>query len=404
MANVYAIKTGNWSDVTVWNTGALPTSADDVFSNNFTVTINQNITVLSLRNTSATSITAGGGFLVTGDFSITAQSLFKRDASGFALLTYNGSGTVNVNANITATSGNGGTHFSITGNGNVNFVGDIIGWTGDGPRFGIVKAGTGKLTFTGAVSVDYFINNYIIGVSGGDFDFVGTVTIASSNAGSSTFVSNVISFSSGGILTITGNLINNATRVNGSQTTNCVSMSGGRFTHIGTMNNLNALGGFCVVSTNGGAINLFSGPFICSTYGFFPYQVVRMHLIPTTTSYFEFRDETTNGAVQPGAIAPATRLVSPATLVDNLAVSDVRFGTTYALGTLTGTLRMPSANQVTFGIPVDNTFGNAVLTAASVWDYLISNITVENSIGMRLKNVSTPQITGEQLEAFLRLD
>jgi hypothetical protein len=65
---------------------------------------------------------------------------------------------------------------------------------------------------------------------------------------------------------------------------------------------------------------------------------------------------------------------------------------------------MPSANQVTFGIPVDNTFGNAVLTAASVWDYLISNITVENSIGMRLKNVSTPQITGEQLEAFLRLD
>jgi hypothetical protein len=65
---------------------------------------------------------------------------------------------------------------------------------------------------------------------------------------------------------------------------------------------------------------------------------------------------------------------------------------------------MPSANQVTFGIAVDNTFGNAVLTAASVWDYLVSNITVENSIGMRLKNVSTPQITGEQLEAFLRLD
>jgi hypothetical protein len=157
-------------------------------------------------------------------------------------------------------------------------------------------------------------------------------------------------------------------------------------------------------NTNTSAINIFSGPFVCSTYGYVPLQVVRMHLIPSTSSYIEFRDETTNGALSPGAIAPATRLVSPATLVDNLAVSDVRFGTTYALGTLTGTLRMPSANQVTFGIPVDNTFGNAVLTAASVWDYLISNITVENSIGIRLKNVSTPQITGEQLEAFLRLD
>ena len=157
-------------------------------------------------------------------------------------------------------------------------------------------------------------------------------------------------------------------------------------------------------NTNTSAINLFTGPFVCSTYGFVPLQVVRMHLIPTTSSYFEFRDETTNGAVSPGAIAPATQLVSPATLISNLATSDVRFGIVYALGTLTGTLRMPVANQVTFGIPVDATSGNAVLTAASVWDYLVSNITTADSIGMRLKNVATPQTTGEQLEAFLRLD
>jgi len=157
-------------------------------------------------------------------------------------------------------------------------------------------------------------------------------------------------------------------------------------------------------NTNTSAINIFSGPFVCSTYGYVPLQVVRMHLIPTTNSYFEFRDETTNGALSPGAIAPATRLVSPATLVDNLAPSDVRFGTSYALGTLTGTLRMPVANQVTFGVQVDNTFGNAVLTADGIWNYLVSNLTTPDSIGMRLKNVSTPQTTGEQLEAFLRLD
>ena len=48
MANVYATKTGNWSDVTVWNTGALPTAADDVRPNGFTVTINQDITVTTL--------------------------------------------------------------------------------------------------------------------------------------------------------------------------------------------------------------------------------------------------------------------------------------------------------------------------------------------------------------------
>jgi hypothetical protein len=401
MANVFATKTGNWSDPTVWNTGALPTSADDVFSNNFTVTINQNVTVLSLRNTSASGITVGGGFLVTGDFSITAQSLFKRDAAGFALLTYNGSGTVNVNANITATSGNGGTHFSITGNGNVNFVGDIIGWNGDGPRFGIVKAGTGKLTFTGTVSVDYFVNNYIIGVSGGNFDFIGTVSIASSNAGVSSFVSNVISFSSGGVLTITGNLVNNATRVNGSQLTNCVSVSGGRFTHIGTMNNLNALGGFCVVSTNGGAINLFTGPFISSNYGFAPFLCIRMHLIPSVTSYFELRDSSTNGAVSPGVIAPATRLVQPGYAVDAPIPANVRAGVVYASGTQTGTLAMPTAASVAFGVPVDNTTGTAVMSPSDVWNVATSAMTTAGSIGERLKNASTVETTGDQLAALL---
>ena len=162
--------------------------------------------------------------------------------------------------------------------------------------------------------------------------------------------------------------------------------------------------GPCIFSTNGSAINLFTGPFICSTYGFFPYQCIRMHLIPTTNSYIEFRDETTNGAVSPGAIAPATQLVSPATLVNNLATSDVRYGTSYALGTLTGTLRMPTATQVTSGIQVDNTFGSAVLTIDGIWNYLVTNINTPDSIGMRLKNVSTPQTTGEQLEAFLKLD
>lgn len=44
MATRFAVKTGVWSDTTVWNTGALPTSADTVYPNGFTVTIDQDIT------------------------------------------------------------------------------------------------------------------------------------------------------------------------------------------------------------------------------------------------------------------------------------------------------------------------------------------------------------------------
>jgi hypothetical protein len=39
MANVYAVANGNWSAGATWNTGSVPTSADDVFANNFTVNV-----------------------------------------------------------------------------------------------------------------------------------------------------------------------------------------------------------------------------------------------------------------------------------------------------------------------------------------------------------------------------
>lgn len=53
MANRYATKDGNWSDVTVWDGGTtLPGASDDVWSNGYRVTIDQDITVNSLQNNS----------------------------------------------------------------------------------------------------------------------------------------------------------------------------------------------------------------------------------------------------------------------------------------------------------------------------------------------------------------
>jgi hypothetical protein len=52
MALRYAVASGNWSNTATWNGGTLPTAVDDVFSNNFTVTIDGTFTVLSIRNTS----------------------------------------------------------------------------------------------------------------------------------------------------------------------------------------------------------------------------------------------------------------------------------------------------------------------------------------------------------------
>jgi hypothetical protein len=51
MATRFAIGNGNWSNTATWDGGALPLSNDDIFANNFTVTLDQDITVGSLRNT-----------------------------------------------------------------------------------------------------------------------------------------------------------------------------------------------------------------------------------------------------------------------------------------------------------------------------------------------------------------
>lgn len=63
MAERWAVATGNWSAVGTWDGGAsLPTAGDVVHANGFTVTVNQSITVGSLRTTAGTTAAAGGLF------------------------------------------------------------------------------------------------------------------------------------------------------------------------------------------------------------------------------------------------------------------------------------------------------------------------------------------------------
>ena len=389
---------------------------------------------------------AGGGFILNGGVTINSQNLVGYGIvnGNTTCITFSASGTSVINGRIVNGSAisNINTIF-FSGNGTLTINGDFDTGESSG-RNNVLVTGNGILNINGNLSHRTNSQNISINAGAniptlnivGSFSTGGSGSAANVSVGSNCIINitgNVpTSVNSGRCLTIastctvniTGNIVGNG----GSG--NAIGLTGGTpsiyitgtvfgnpnqptfptissglnhyYYHVGMA--VGADGGVGLSSTSSGAINIMTGPFVCSNYGFVPFQCVRMHLIPTTTSYFEFRDETTNGAVSPGAVAPATQLVSPATIADNPIPANVRFGTVYSIGTQTGTLRMPHPNQVTYGVAVDNTFGNAVLTAASVWDYLVANITVENSIGMRLKNVSTPQTTGEQLEAFLRLE
>jgi hypothetical protein len=94
MATRFAVKTGLWSDTTVWDNGALPTSSDTIYPNGFTVTVDQDITVQSLNNNisnvaiqniatpAMTSNTAPSGTVISSNNSGTAYNAFNQDNLG----------------------------------------------------------------------------------------------------------------------------------------------------------------------------------------------------------------------------------------------------------------------------------------------------------------------------------
>ena len=87
------------------------------------------------------------------------------------------------------------------------------------------------------------------------------------------------------------------------------------------------------------------------------------------------------------------------------AASDVRRGTSYNFGDTTGSMAVPSASYVDSGVAVGNTSGTGVYTTASllstVWNTNVSALTASNSVGERLRNISTVSSTGDQLVALL---
>lgn len=85
------------------------------------------------------------------------------------------------------------------------------------------------------------------------------------------------------------------------------------------------------------------------------------------------------------------------TLQDPPAPTNVRNGVSYSFGSFTGTLVVPTASAVSYGVAVDNTTGSAILSPTDLFN-AISGST--NDMAVRLKNVSTVQTTGDQIQAL----
>jgi hypothetical protein len=391
MANVYATKAGDWSDITVWNTGALPTEADDVFSNNFIVQVDISTTTGSVSNGPASGIAAGGYFNMVAGVTLTLVSLSKINitTSGDAAATGGavrasylapGASTIiasNGVAGVPSTSGRIGIVTSSTGT--LNFIGDITGGAA------ISVGNTSVLNVTGNV------------LSGGGFGVAnppsGTTTSwATINFIGTIFAGGQLSASgSGSKVNITGNVTSSDTVV-AVPVLESVNVNNITLSVIGTVV---SNGATAVQNPAAGASDLLmSGPFInhgdvSAVYS----RWLRLTSAPVTWDTFLL-----DGDGLPTVLNRLYNLGEDPAFPDE---EDVRQGVDYGVeDTLTGTMIVPPASSVAKDVPVDATVGTADVTAADIWNHPVASITTAGSIGERLKNVATVQTVAEQVAAL----
>lgn len=348
---------------------------------------------------------AGGGFILNNGVTVTCTN----SINGFL----SGSNSINGLIVFSLTTGQsatliGNTQVTILSNARVVYFNGIgtLNWIGNWESIG-----------SGLNSEAVFVN---AGTNGGIVNFTGNMTVNSSTVRTVVSINKIFTFNMTGnidYLQSSGNSIAGSPfAINTSFNFNLVgAIYGSRSAVISTtqtiyfnqvglimarINNVN-VSSVVLSSTSNSSIHLMSGPFISDIYGTLPFYVSRMNYIKTLGSYFEFRNNSTNGALPPGAIAPPIRMSSPEVGSDLPSVSNVRFGVVYGVGSFTGTMRVPAAINVRLGVDVDNTVGTGAVTAADVWNVLTSGLNTSGSIGDRLKNTSTVDSTGNQLAALI---
>ncbi len=359
-----------------------------------TSTINANIrgrdgtSVFCVRKSGAGTLNING----------TLRGLFSSNGNGGALQ-ITGTGTVTITGNILEPS-NGGQTVQVDATSTLNIIGSVTGGYYNGQQTVKVNAASCIINVTGnlfvggggatgwsAVALQTNASNITINLSG-DID---------ATSGNSVSKAGLLVVGTNNTVNHTGNIIGSSDNVGGG-----IAFSTSQVIYYNQIGYIKAsMAGAGFNSTSASAINILTGPFISSPSGIQPLWISRMHYRRTMGSYFEFRNNSTNGALPPAASAPATRLVSPDTVADSPIPANVRQGTSYAAGSQTGTMIVPSPSNVANNVPVDNTVGTAVLDPNAIWAVPLTSINTLNSIGRRVKNAATVETTGAQIQTTL---
>ena len=327
MANYRAVASGNWNTAATWGGGAVPPNGagHSIYSNTFTVTVDTTVDVALITNLANAGTFVGGGTAAAGGL--------------FAL--NNGVSVTSTTIQAGATAAN---LMTLSGTASASINGAIIGGS-TGSANCITHSSTGTLTTTGTITSAASNNSHGITVSGN-----GTLNATGDVSSSTGPASGVNITSASATVSITGNLIagSGAAAVSNASTSSVTVI--GNFTA--------SLSANAFTSPNSGATNRLSGSFISAANGFSAIYAVKYFLNTSPTA-----------AKTRYALNGSSTYLDMFTADNSLgqaAITDVRFGTVYASGALTGVAYIPAAGSVAAGTPVDNTVGTATLTAANV--------------------------------------
>ena len=363
------------------------------------------ITELTLANSSAlASAVAGGGFILNGGVTVQVGTFVTGGSKNLVECSIATGESATIIGNITGGTITGYSTINFSGSGILNIIGDLYVTNGNTGSYSLLITGLGTVNITGNVTsndrnqvrgVVRIAGNCTLNVTG---DVVWTLN------GGLTTPSSLIRVESICTINVVGSVIGGplfwaigGTSIT-SNTTIYLSVIGPIIAREGNSSNSARP---AIQNISGSSIIILTGPFISSGNGIQPLYVTRMHYRRTIGSYYEFRDNSTLGALPPSPPAPATRLVSPDTVADSPIPRDVRQGTIYADGSQTGTMIVPSRDNVAKGVLVDNTTGTAILDADSIWAVPLTSINTLNSIGRRVKNAATVESTGAQIQQTL---
>ena len=306
-------------------------------------------------STRAIAFSSSGTLTLNGIVAIGGRVSGTTTANGpHAIESTSAAGAIDITNASTVTGASGGFSFGLNNNstGTINVTSSTVTGGTVGSTPGINNASTGTITVTSSTITGGSSGNNPYGINNAS---TGTVTITSSTVtgGSGGSLPYGINNASSGTITITSSTV---TGGSGTASNGLNNASTGTIVSTGDITATNSASG--LVSSNTAASVKISGSLISSANGTPAIYAVKYLIDPTPTTA-KFR-QGKNGTTTYSDFFTADNSLGQA------AITDVRFGTVYASGALTGSAYIPAAGSVALGVPVDATTGTATLTAADV--------------------------------------